>query len=122
MSNLASSQDFIRHIVFFTSKDPANITRVCDGLSMLADIPFVRHFEVGTNLNKDKYGNEVDIIVYAEFEDEAAMQAYRNHPIYEECVRLVRPMREMRFAADFRSVAAKNPASSHPGIAHATRA
>ncbi|SMX51193.1 Dabb family protein [Actibacterium lipolyticum] len=114
MTNLASSQDFIRHIVFFSSKDPADISRVSNGLSMLANIPSVRHFEVGTNLNKDNYGNEVDVIVYAEFEDEAAMQAYRNHPIYEECVRLVRPLREMRFAADFKSAPIEDPASVTP--------
>lgn len=113
MNNLAPSQDFIRHIVFFSSKDPTDISRVSKGLSMLANIPSVRHFEVGTNLNKDKYGNEVDVIVYAEFEDEAAMQAYRDHPIYEECVQLVRPLREMRFAADFKSVSKKDPACPH---------
>lgn len=71
---------------------------------MLAKIPSVSHFEVGTNLNKDRFGNEVDVIVYAEFENEEAMHAFRNHPIYDECIKVVRPLREMRIAADFQSV------------------
>jgi hypothetical protein len=39
-------------------------------------------------------------VVYAEFADDAALAAYKAHPTYAEATRRVRPLREMRFAAD----------------------
>ena len=44
---------------------------------------------------------EVDVIVYGEFEDDAALAAYKAHELYAEAIRRVRPLRELRFAADF---------------------
>ena len=91
----------IRHVVFFSSKKTDDIDRIVDGLSMLAEIPSVKHFEVSRNRNEDRFGNDVDIVVYAEFENEAALSAYRAHQIYQDCIDVVRPLREMRIAADF---------------------
>ena len=91
----------IRHVVLFSSKHPENIDAMMEGLSMLKNIPTVSHFEVSRNLNADHYSNEVDVIVYAEFEDSEALAAYRAHPIYQQCIEVVRPLRELRFAADF---------------------
>ena len=91
----------IRHVVLFSSKHPENIDAMMEGLSMLKNIPTVSHFEVSRNLNADHSSNEVDVIVYAEFEDSDALAAYRAHPIYQECIEVVRPLRELRFAADF---------------------
>lgn len=94
----------IRHIVFFSATDPADIERIREGLMMLADIPHAAHFEVGRNLQSDAInGERVDLVVYAEFEDEAALAAYKSHPIYADCITHVRPLRELRIAADFRS-------------------
>ncbi|MBC7133671.1 MAG: Dabb family protein [Roseovarius sp.] len=91
----------IRHIVFFSAADPKDVARIRDGLMMLADIPHARHFEVGRNLQSDPItGARVDLVVYAEFEDEAALAAYKAHPTYAACTALVRPMRELRIAAD----------------------
>lgn len=101
MTDTTDDQRPIRHAVFFSCKDKADIDRVVEGLSMLADIPHASHFEVRRNLNKDRFANDVDVIVYAEFADEVAMQAYRNHEIYDACTALVRPLRDMRIAADF---------------------
>jgi quinol monooxygenase YgiN len=71
---------------------------------MLADIPHARHFEVGRNLQSDAInGTRVDLVVYAEFEDEAALAAYKAHPVYAECIALVRPLRDLRIAADFKA-------------------
>lgn len=91
----------IRHIVFFTAKDQADLGRIVDGLELLGQIPHSEHFEVGRNSRVDQFGNEVDVIVYAEFADEAALAAYKAHPIYAEATRRVRPLRELRYAADF---------------------
>ncbi|WP_299591987.1 Dabb family protein [uncultured Tateyamaria sp.] len=101
MSEQVSNRRPIRHVVLFSSKHPDNIEPMINGLSMLAKIPTVSHFEVSRNRNEDHYSNEVDVIVYAEFEDAAALEAYRAHPIYQKCIEVVRPLRELRLAADF---------------------
>ena len=43
----------IRHIVFFTVRDRADLDRVREGLTLLADIPHASHWEVSPNLNAD---------------------------------------------------------------------
>ena len=91
----------IRHIVFFTAKDPATIDTIIGELSALGTIPGVEHFEAVRNAKIDQISNEVDLVVYAEFADEAALRAYKAHPTYAETTRRVRPMRELRFSADF---------------------
>ena len=94
----------IRHIVFFSAADPGDIDAIRDGLMMLKDIPDAQHFEVGKNLRSDQIsGPQVDVVVYAEFADEASLSAYKNNPIYAECIARVRPMRELRIAADFQA-------------------
>ena len=92
----------IRHIVFFTAK-PENLDAVVEGLSLLGEIPHAQHFEVTRNDKIDLFGNDVDVVVYAEFADEAALAAYKAHPLYAEATRRVRPLREFRYAADVKA-------------------
>ena len=94
----------IRHIVFFTARDRADLGRIVEGLELLGQIPQSAHFEVVRNSKVDQIGNDIDVIVYAEFADEAALAAYKAHPIYAEATRRVRPLRELRFAADFKAL------------------
>jgi hypothetical protein len=94
----------IRHVVFFTAKDRADLGRIVEGLELLGQIPHSEHFEVVRNSKVDQIGNDVDVIVYAEFADEAALAAYKAHPIYAEATRRVRPLREVRYAADFKAL------------------
>jgi hypothetical protein len=91
----------IRHIVFFTARSPENLPAILDGLRLLGTIPHVSHFEVTPNGKVDQIGNDIDVVVYAEFDSEAALRAYKAHPTYAEATRRVRPLRELRFAADF---------------------
>jgi len=92
----------IRHIVFFTA--PAEeLEKVRAGLSILTAIPHARLLEIGTNLKTDQLGTDVDLVVYGEFDDEAALAAYKAHPDYQRSIDLVRPLREMRMAADYES-------------------
>jgi hypothetical protein len=92
----------IRHIVFFSASDPKDVETIRNGLMMLRDIPQSQHFEVGLNMQSDAIaGAHVDVVVYAEFTDEAALAAYKANPIYQQCIAHVRPLREMRIAADF---------------------
>lgn len=91
----------IRHIVFFTAKAGEDIDAICEGLALLGSIPLCRHFEVARNSKVDQISNEVDVVVYAEFADAAALAAYKAHPTYAEATRRVRPLRELRLSADF---------------------
>jgi quinol monooxygenase YgiN len=92
----------IRHIVFFSAREGQDVEEVRAGLMMLASIPHATHFEVGRNLHTDEINKEApDLVVYGEFADEAALGAFKAHPTYAACTAHVRPMREMRIAADF---------------------
>lgn len=93
----------IRHIVFFSARNPEDVEKIARGLEILGQIPHSDFFEIGINSKVDQLGGEVDVVVYAEFADEAALAAYKAHPIYQESIERVRPLREMRHAADFKS-------------------
>ncbi|MET3611790.1 hypothetical protein ABID16_000095 [Rhizobium aquaticum] len=95
----------IRHIVFFTVSE-ANLANARSRLLRLGEIPDAKLFEVGINLKRDLYANDVDLVVYAEFETVADLDAYKAHPLYGEITAAVRPLRDTRVAADFDSVSA----------------
>jgi hypothetical protein len=69
----------IRHIVFFSVRDRKDVERVRTGLMELGSIPHSRFFEVALN-------DKVD-------------------PTYAETTARIRPLRELRFSADFTSSA-----------------
>lgn len=94
-------RSFIRHVVFFSAKDRKDLPRIVEGLSRLGGIPHSDRFEVVENSRADALSTEVDVVVYAEFTDAEALAAYKAHPIYQEAIDLVRPLRDMRIAADF---------------------
>lgn len=93
----------IRHIVMFNAKDPADKDRIFEGLKILEEIQGDFFIEVRANIKTDQIANDVDFVVYGEFPDEHTMAAYKADPIYEEAIRLVRPYRDMRVAADISS-------------------
>ena len=94
----------IRHIVFFNAKDPKDSDTIFNGLSLLSGIPQSSAFEVGRNLKTDRISAEgPDFVVYAEFVDQDQLDAYKAHPLYEKSISIVRPLRDMRIAADFLS-------------------
>jgi hypothetical protein len=90
----------IRHIVFFSLKSSSDAADVVARLSRLGTIPGSTFFKVTPNLKADQIANEIDIVVYGEFPTLAALKAYKRHPTYAEVTAEVRPLREMRFAAD----------------------
>ncbi|HOZ25907.1 MAG TPA: Dabb family protein [Hyphomonadaceae bacterium] len=90
----------IRHIVFFTLKDPSETPEIIDHLMRLGTIPGSTLFEVTQNRKADLFGNEIDVVVYAEFPGIDALHAYKKHPTYTDVTNIVRPRRELRFAAD----------------------
>lgn len=91
----------LRHVVFFSAKNKADIPRILEGLELLAGIPHARTFEVRQNTQNDALSSEVDVVVYAEFDGAEALAAYKADPLYEASIKAVRPLRDMRIAADF---------------------
>ena len=91
----------IRHIVFFSAKDKTHLPAIKEGLETLGRISHHDHFEVIENARVDPMGNDVDLVVYAEFRDRTALAAYKADPIYEASTKRVRPLREMRYSADY---------------------
>ena len=94
----------IRHIVFFNATNPKDEITIFNGLLLLSKIPHASTFEVGRNLKTDRISKEgPDFVVYAEFVNQTALDAYKSHPLYAESISIVRPLRDMRIAADFLS-------------------
>lgn len=91
----------IRHVVMFTLQASDSLGVVRAALQRLATIPHVLSLEVAENLKTDLIGNEIDLVVHAVFKDRAALDAYHRHPIYQEAIDAVRPLRDQRVAADF---------------------
>ncbi|MDI6026785.1 Dabb family protein [Corticibacterium sp. UT-5YL-CI-8] len=95
----------IRHIVFFSALDASDVERIREGLMALGTIPHSTLFEVTLNAKVDPLCKTIDVVVYAEFPDMDALEAYKAHPTYGETTRRVKPMRELRFSADISSPA-----------------
>ncbi|MBW3098657.1 Dabb family protein [Pseudohoeflea coraliihabitans] len=93
----------LRHIVFFRAKDPANAEAVYEGLKMLTRTPHARFMEVGRVSVRDTISEPVDFVVYGEFDDAAALAAFKAEPLYQQSIEVVRPLRDLRIAADFES-------------------
>jgi hypothetical protein len=91
----------IRHIVFFTARHDGNIEKIREGLQILTGIPHAQHLEIALNRKSDPNSKEVDVVVYGEFADDAALAAYKAHETYAESIRQVKRLREMRFAVDY---------------------
>lgn len=90
----------IRHIVFFSAKNKGDIGDILAGLRILKDIPHALTLEIEPNIHSDTLSSEVDVVVYGEFADQNALDAYKSHPLYQKSIELVRPLRELRIAAD----------------------
>jgi hypothetical protein len=91
----------IRHIVFFSARNRSDLETIRAGLSLLTEIPHAARLEIGENVKTDQLGGEVDLIVYGEFVDAAALAAYKAHANYQRSIEIVRPLREIRMAADY---------------------
>jgi hypothetical protein len=91
----------IKHVVFFTARKVDDIDAVYDGLKILETIPCDGTVRIHRNLKIDQIENLVDVIVDCDFKDIKAMQDYKSHPTYQKSIDLVRPLRDMRIAADF---------------------
>ncbi|SMC95552.1 Dabb family protein [Primorskyibacter flagellatus] len=98
----------IRHFVFFTAQHDGNIEPIRKGLQILKRIPHAQRLEIALNRKSEPTSREVDVVVYGEFADDDALTAYKAHEFYAESVRRVKPLREMRWAADYDMAQAVN--------------
>ncbi|MDE0967961.1 MAG: Dabb family protein [Octadecabacter sp.] len=91
----------IRHIAFFSAIDSNDLDEIEAGLWVLKDNPHAEMFSVSRNLALDEIpGPHPDFVVIADIKDQAALTAYKAHPLYTESIRRVRPLRKIRAAAD----------------------
>ena len=94
----------IRHIVFFTARDKKDKETIYNGLLVLRGIPDCLHLEIGVNTRHDPVSQETpDYIVYGEFESDEQLLLFKSHELYQKSIDIVRPLRQMRIAADFDS-------------------
>ncbi len=91
----------IRHIVMFSCKNEADREAIYRGLSVLTQIEHAALLEVSYNEKIDQIANDIDVIVYGEFTTIEDFRAYKAHPLYEESIRQVRHLRDVRVAADY---------------------
>ena len=91
----------IRHVVLFGARRPEDVETILATLRGYAAIPGVESLEVGRNRKSDPLSDEADVVLTATFADDAALAAYKTHPIYLEGITTVRPLRDLRIAADF---------------------
>ncbi|MCG8358890.1 MAG: Dabb family protein [Kiloniellales bacterium] len=102
----------IRHIVLFRAKHPDDVEAIRAGLDRLKEIPEAERLEVALNGRRDTWSSEIDIVVYGEFPDAAALEAYKAHPLYHDAIRRVRPLRDLRIAVDYEVPPDGSPARS----------
>lgn len=96
----------VKHIVLFKLKDEAsaelkqqvmhNFKAAIEALP--AQIPFIRHIEVGLNCNPAEVWS---IALYSEFDTLADVQAYAVHPAHVAAGKLLAEVRESRSCVDY---------------------
>ncbi len=91
-----------RHVVLLTWNDNATAAErqaVVDGLKTLpAAIPEIRSYVVGVDAGLVPAGNS-DLVVVADFDDQAGYTVYRDHPVHQDVIaRTIRPILASRAA------------------------
>jgi len=76
----------IKHVVAWKIKDPAEKAAHASAVkraleSLRGHIPGLLAIEVGIDIGYDR--NAEDVVLYAEFADRAALDAYQKHPLHE---------------------------------------
>lgn len=89
----------IKHIVLWRLKNKADAARVKQELeSMRGKIPGLVSLEVGLNFAE---GSPVDLGLYSEFTDQAALNAYADHPVHVPVKQTVGGLVSDRWVLDY---------------------
>ncbi|HNV70389.1 MAG TPA: Dabb family protein [Candidatus Ozemobacteraceae bacterium] len=92
----------ITHIVFFKLFDRSaeSLCRVRDRiLEMHGRIPVMKHLEAGADIIRSE--RAYDVALVAHFESRADLQTYIDHPVHQEFVQFIRPLRESTISVDY---------------------
>lgn len=96
----------VKHIVLFKLKEEvpaaeklAVMNRFKEAIEALpAKIPFIRHIEVGLNINPAETWN---IALYSEFDTLDDVKAYAVHPDHQAAGKLLAEVKESRACVDY---------------------
>jgi len=89
----------IKHIVLWRLKNKADVARVKQELeSMRGKIPGLLSLEVGVNFAEN---SPVDVGLYSEFPDRAALNAYADHPVHAPVKQVVGSLVAERWVLDY---------------------
>ena len=91
----------LHHVVMFSVSEAEHKQQVFDGLKLLEQIPHAETLQICHNVKADQLSDDMDFVVFGRFADEAALDAYKAHPLYQESINQVRPLRNARVVADF---------------------
>lgn len=90
----------IRHVVIWTLKNPADAPHFKALLdSCAALVPGTLGFEVG--IRSDGLEANADVVLVSDFADQAALDAYQNHPAHQAVVAQLGPLRSERRVLDY---------------------
>jgi hypothetical protein len=89
----------IKHIVLWRLKNKADVAGVKQQLeSMRGKIPGLISLEVGVNFAEN---SPVDVGLYSEFSDRAALTAYGDHPVHVPVKQAVGALVQDRWVLDY---------------------
>lgn len=95
----------IKHVVVWKIKDPAQkaahakaVKRALEALR--GHIPGMLAIEVGIDLGYDAQAD--DVVLYAEFENRDALDAYQSHPLHLDAKAIVKVLTTDRRAIDWK--------------------
>lgn len=89
----------IKHIVLWRLKNKADAASIKQQLeSMRGKIPCLLNLEAGINFAE---GSPVDLGVYSEFENRAALEEYANHPLHVPVKKFISERAAERWVFDY---------------------
>lgn len=97
----------LKHIVMWKLKAQAEGMSAAENAQKMqglleacsALVPGMGRFEVG--LAEPELGSSFDLVLYSEFDDNAALQAYQVHPQHQALVAFIRSVSEARQCVDY---------------------
>ncbi|HSW22558.1 MAG TPA: Dabb family protein [Burkholderiaceae bacterium] len=90
----------IRHVVMWELHDPAQAPAFRAALLPCARlVAGTRSYEVA--IKSDTLPASVHVCLIATFDDAAALQRYQDHPLHQEVVRRIGPLRKQRHILDY---------------------
>lgn len=94
----------ITHVVFFKFADPTPETAQTTKTRLLAlpaQIPQIKHYEVGINILESP--RNYDLVLISKFDSLDELSAYQVHPVHQEFVTYIKSVTSSIFAVDYDS-------------------